>query len=69
LAPHNILKVKLQEGITMREEKENWEKNKMHVLVEVSHVNKMIGHNLDTIDNHRSRSTNNNKSSITLEEI
>lgn len=53
----------------MCEEKENWEKNKMHVLVEVSHVPKMIGHNLDTIDNQRSRSTNNNKSSITLEEI
>jgi hypothetical protein len=60
----------------MCEEKENWEKNKMHVLVEVSnvlvevsHVPKMTGHNLDTIDNHRSKSTNNNKSSITLEEI
>jgi hypothetical protein len=43
LTPRNISKVELQEGITMHEEKKTWEENKTHVLVEVSHVPKMMG--------------------------
>jgi hypothetical protein len=63
LAPHDISKVELQEGITMHEEK-TWEENTTHVSMEVLHVPETMGSNSNIVDDHISGSTRNNNFSI-----
>jgi hypothetical protein len=60
LAPHDVTKVELQEGITMHEEKKTWEENKTHVSMEVLHVPKTMGLNSNIVDDHMSGSIHNN---------
>ncbi len=64
LAFHNVSKVKLQEGITMHEEKKTWQENKTHVSMEVLHVPKTMGLNSNIVDDHMLRSVHNNNFSI-----